>query len=139
VVVDRGVVRRRLGLLPRRPRPSVPAAGGPGRRRRGVLRRSLLFTAAAALQWLETINANRGPAQTAGRRRRLLSFEPRRIGWWSAGVQLVGTLFFNATTLRALQTGLDSPSYDRLVWRPDALGSPGMCRVARPGRWSRRA
>ena len=37
---------------------------------------SLLFTAAAALQWLETINANRGPAQTAGRRRRLLSFEP---------------------------------------------------------------
>jgi hypothetical protein len=32
-------------------------------------------------------------------------------------------LFFNATTFRALQTGLDSPSYDRLVWRPDALGS----------------
>ena len=35
----------------------------------------------------------------------------------------MGTLFFNATTFRALQTGLDSPSYDRLVWRPDALGS----------------
>jgi hypothetical protein len=84
---------------------------------------SLLFTTAAALQWLETINAGRGPAQTAGRRRRLLSFEPRRIDWWSAGVQLLGTLFFNATTFRALQTGLDSPSYDRLVWRPDALGS----------------
>ncbi|MET0833641.1 MAG: hypothetical protein ABWZ62_06650, partial [Actinomycetota bacterium] len=28
-----------------------------------------------------------------------------------------------ATTFRALQTGLDSPSYDRAVWRPDALGS----------------
>ena len=35
----------------------------------------------------------------------------------------MGTLFFNATTFRALQTGLDSPSYDRVVWRPDALGS----------------
>jgi hypothetical protein len=84
---------------------------------------SLLFTSAAFLQWLETINANRGPAQTSRRRLQLLSFEPRRIDWWSAGVQLAGTLFFNATTFRALQTGLDSPSYDRLVWRPDALGS----------------
>jgi hypothetical protein len=83
---------------------------------------SLLFTSAAFLQWLETINANRGPAHTAGRLR-LLSFEPRRIDWWSAGVQLAGTLFFNATTFRALQTSLDSPSYDRLVWRPDAFGS----------------
>lgn len=35
----------------------------------------------------------------------------------------MGTLFFNATTFRALQTGIESPSYDRLVWRPDALGS----------------
>jgi hypothetical protein len=84
---------------------------------------SLLFTSAAALQWLETINADRGPAQAAGRRLRLVTFEPRRIDWWSSGIQLVGTLFFNATTFRALQTGLDSPSYDRLVWRPDALGS----------------
>jgi hypothetical protein len=66
---------------------------------------SLLFTSAATLQMLETSNA------------------PRRIDRWSAGVQLLGTLFFNATTFRALQTGLDSPSYDQLVWRPDALGS----------------
>jgi hypothetical protein len=84
---------------------------------------SLLFTSAAALQWLETINANRDPAQAAGQRLSLLTFEPRRIDWWSAGVQLLGTLFFNATTFRALQTGLESTSYDRLVWRPDALGS----------------
>jgi hypothetical protein len=84
---------------------------------------SLLFTSAAALQWLETVNANRGPAQAAGQRLKALTFEPRRIDWWSAGVQLLGTLFFNATTVRALQTGIESPSYDRLVWRPDALGS----------------
>jgi hypothetical protein len=84
---------------------------------------SLLFTSAAALQWLETVNASRGPDQAAGRRLKLLTFESRRIDWWSAGVQLLGTLFFNATTFRALQTGIESPSYDRLVWRPDTLGS----------------
>jgi hypothetical protein len=84
---------------------------------------SLLFTSAATLQWLETVNADRGPAQAAGQRLKVLTFEPRRIDWWSAGVQLLGTLFFNATTFRALQTGIESPGYDRLVWRPDALGS----------------
>lgn len=78
---------------------------------------SLLFTSAASLQWLQTINAD------GGRRLRVVTFEPRRLDWWSAGVQLLGTLFFNATTFRALQTGLDSPSYDQVVWRPDALGS----------------
>ena len=64
-----------------------------------------------------------GPAPAIGQRLKLLTFEPRRIDWWSAGVQLLGTLFFNATTFRALQTGIESPSYDRLVWRPDAFGS----------------
>jgi hypothetical protein len=78
---------------------------------------SLLFTSAAAVQWLQTINAD------GGRRLRVVTFEPHRLDWWSAGVQLLGTLFFNATTFRALQTGLDSPSYDQVVWRPDALGS----------------
>jgi hypothetical protein len=83
---------------------------------------SLLFTSAAALQWLETINADRGPGE---RRERftVVTFEPRRIDWWSSGVQLVGTVFFNFTTFRALQTGTESSSYDELVWRPDALGS----------------
>jgi hypothetical protein len=64
VVVDRGAVPHRLDLLPRRPCPSVPAAGGPAVDGAVFFAGSLLFTAAAALQWLETINANRGPAQT---------------------------------------------------------------------------
>ncbi|HEY2435636.1 MAG TPA: hypothetical protein VGH93_00545, partial [Solirubrobacteraceae bacterium] len=38
-------------------------------------------------------------------------------------IQSVGTLFFNATTYRALETALSSPQYNKLVWRPDALGS----------------
>ena len=83
---------------------------------------SIFFTSAAALQWLETINADPGP-QMRHPRFRLLTFEPHRIDWWSSGVQLVGTILFNVNTFHALQTGLDADSYDRLVWTPDAIGS----------------
>ncbi len=80
---------------------------------------SLLFTSAAFLQWLQTINAD--PVRPGAGR--AFTWEPRRIDWWSSGVQLLGTLFFNVTTFRALGTPVDSGSYDRLVWRPDAFGS----------------
>jgi hypothetical protein len=71
---------------------------------------SVLFTAGGALQTL-------------------LSFPHRRTSgsglaaWRAASIQSVGTLFFNATTFRAMYTALTSADYDRLVWRPDALGS----------------
>jgi YrhK-like protein len=38
-------------------------------------------------------------------------------------VFFVGSVFFNRDTLRSMQTGLEQPMYDQLVWRPDALGS----------------
>lgn len=87
---------------------------------------SILFTAAATLQWLEAINADPEPGssgEAARQRFRILVWEPRRIDYWSSGVQLVGILFFNVTTFRALTTGLDDPTYDTSVWRPDAYGS----------------
>lgn len=43
--------------------------------------------------------------------------------WWAAAIQSAGTLYFNVTTFRALDTSLSNPAYDALVWRPDALGS----------------
>lgn len=46
-----------------------------------------------------------------------------RAAWWTAIVQSAGTLFFNATTGYALHVTVSSAQYDRLVWRPDALGS----------------
>lgn len=46
-----------------------------------------------------------------------------RAAWWSATVQSAGTVFFNVSTFLALDTALSNPQYDRLVWRPDALGS----------------
>ena len=71
---------------------------------------SLLFTVGGALQtWL------------AARHR----FVPGagRAAWWTATAQLAGTVFFNVSTFRAIRTVLSEPSYDRLVWRPDAFGS----------------
>jgi hypothetical protein len=65
---------------------------------------SILFTGGGAMQvWLSV----GGP----------------RADLWAAGVQSAGTLFFNVTTFTAMHTLLSSPEYDRLVWRPDALGS----------------
>lgn len=84
---------------------------------------SLFFTSAATLQWLETINADRGPESSAPPRTRWVAWEPRRIDWWVSGVQLLGTLFFNVTTFRALTTTAEGATYDHVVWRPDAFGS----------------
>ena len=65
---------------------------------------SIFFTAGGALQtWLA---APQGGANL-----------------WAAAIQSAGTLFFNVTTFRALHTAISNPDYDRLVWRPDALGS----------------
>jgi hypothetical protein len=71
---------------------------------------SILFTTGGALQsWLAW------PERDASR--------AGRAAWWSAIIQSAGTLFFNRTTFRALQTAVSSSNYNRLVWRPDALGS----------------
>ena len=84
---------------------------------------SLFFTTAAGLQCLETFNADRGPNGGRHERFRIVALDLRRIDWWSSVVQFVGTLFFNVMTFRALDTALENPSYDRLVWAPDVVGS----------------
>ena len=63
---------------------------------------SIFFTSAALLQAAQAVDA---------------------LDRWSSLVQLAGTIFFNVSTFRALQTSLDSSAYDRLVWTPDAFGS----------------
>jgi hypothetical protein len=52
-----------------------------------------------------------------------LSLHGSRAGLWAAAIQSAGTLFFNVTTFRGMHAELSDPHYDRLVWRPDALGS----------------
>jgi hypothetical protein len=71
---------------------------------------SVLFTFGGALQAAISFPQRRSAA--AG-----------RAALWAAAVQLAGTLFFNVTTYRAMHTALTSSEYNKLVWRPDALGS----------------
>jgi hypothetical protein len=71
---------------------------------------SIFFTAGGGLQSWLAFPERRSPG--AG-----------RAAWWAAIVQSAGTLFFNASTLHAITTLPDNAGYDRLVWRPDALGS----------------
>jgi hypothetical protein len=71
---------------------------------------SILFTAGGMLQTLIAFPEHG-------------SSDAGRAAWWAATVQSAGTLFFNATTYQALHTSLSDAHYDRLVWRPDALGS----------------
>jgi hypothetical protein len=71
---------------------------------------SLLFTAGGLFQsWLAIPGRAFGAAG--------------RAAWHAAGIQTIGTVCFNVTTFQALQTAIGSQSYDRLVWRPDAIGS----------------
>ena len=51
------------------------------------------------------------------------SWEPRRIDWLATAIQLVGTVFFNISTFRAMIESLDEEPASLLSWRPDALGS----------------
>jgi hypothetical protein len=71
---------------------------------------SILFTTGGALQTIIAF-----PERSSG--------APGRAGWWAAAIQSAGTLFFNVTTYQALHTSLSNSNYNRLVWRPDALGS----------------
>ena len=83
---------------------------------------SLFFTTAATLQLRESVLAGRGQLQegTSGWRS---VWQPHNRDWWSSAVQWVGTLFFNVTTFRGMSDAIDSPTYNQLVWRPDAFGS----------------
>ena len=63
---------------------------------------SIFFTSAAILQAFQAVD---------------------RLDRWSSLIQFAGTIFFNVSTFRALQAGLDATAYDRLVWSPDVLGS----------------
>jgi hypothetical protein len=47
----------------------------------------------------------------------------RRIDWWVAVVQLVGTLAFNVTTFAATRTSLTVIQERRWIWAPDVVGS----------------
>lgn len=86
---------------------------------------SLTFTAAAAVQYHEAARAHEGllaesPRPGLGH---LLQWMPRRLAWWAALVQLIGTVLFNVSTFAATRDDLDTDQVRRLVWAPDVYGS----------------
>jgi hypothetical protein len=85
---------------------------------------SIFFTCASYLQYSETVNVEHSVSSRARRERwRPASWEPRRIDWLAASVQLVGTVFFNLSTFAAMKHGFDTRQTNARVWGPDALGS----------------
>jgi hypothetical protein len=66
---------------------------------------SLFFTTAAFMQFRSTPHAT------------------HPVDWWSNAIQLVGTVYFNINTYRALLDAIDSDAVDRVIWRPELLGS----------------
>ena len=69
------------------------------------------------------MHQRRPVAGSATRRQRLVALDARRIDWWATAIQLLGTVFFNVTTLTALDAALSPKRADLVVWTPDALGS----------------
>lgn len=85
---------------------------------------SIFFTSAAYLQYAEAVNVSHGISPRIRRHRwRPASWEPGRIDWLAAGVQLIGTLLFNVSTFTALNHNLTTHQMNARVWAPDAFGS----------------
>lgn len=74
---------------------------------------SILFTSGAYLSYVQVVRQD-GHAW--------FGWSPQLMGFWATAVQLVGTVYFNVTTFAGLLT-LDHQEAERLVWRPDAIGS----------------
>ena len=74
---------------------------------------SLFFTTAAYLSYVQVVRESG---------HRWFGWTPHHMGFWATSIQLVGTLYFNVTTFAAF---FDVPAdlADRVVWRPDAIGS----------------
>jgi hypothetical protein len=85
---------------------------------------SIFFTSAAYLQYSEAANVpHRYDPSRRRRRWRPASWEPHRIDWLAALVQLLGTVLFNISTFAALNHNLTTHQANARVWAPDAFGS----------------
>ena len=77
---------------------------------------SLFFTTAGYLQFRQSLPRPDGSWAWFGVR-------TRSVDWWAAGLQSVGTLWFNVNTFDALTTGLTVQQQNLRIWTPDFLGS----------------
>ena len=85
---------------------------------------AVLFTAAAALQWLEVVNGDVALALGSEAKSpwRWLGWCPRNLGYLACAVQLLGTVMFNFNTIDATLAGLDARQEMLWVWAPNMAG-----------------
>jgi hypothetical protein len=85
---------------------------------------SIFFSAAGYLQFAEVAGVDHRIDPNRSRRRwRPASWEPKRIDWLAALVQLIGTVLFNISTFAALNHDLSAHQSNVRVWAPDVFGS----------------
>ena len=78
---------------------------------------SVVFTAAAYGAFVQVISDDDSVPV------RYWAWQPSSTAWWSAAVQLVGTVLFNINTIDAMIDGLSTEQTNRLMWAPDFFGS----------------
>lgn len=90
---------------------------------------SIFFTSAAYCQWLQALNNSLDTTTTLQGRTTskwlFFGWHGHNLGFLSASVQLLGTLFFNFNTGDALFSVAGWQEYDLFVWTPNFLGSIG--------------
>jgi hypothetical protein len=87
---------------------------------------SLFFTSASLLQLLQAQTPEMAPGLARGDdpvQLALWAPTPHDRGWLSAATQFPGTLAFNMSTAFAISVSLSSQQAQRLIWRPDFVGS----------------
>lgn len=84
---------------------------------------SLFFTAAGYSTFFQVINRSERAVDRRSSSPRFWAWNPGGLAWWSAIVQLIGTLLFNANTIDAMMKTLTVEQTNRLVWAPDFFGS----------------
>lgn len=77
---------------------------------------SIFFTSAAYIQYYLSINKH-------AVERKYIRAEWNDPDVTASGIQLIGTVFFNISTLAATLAGLSVQQEDRLIWAPDVFGS----------------
>lgn len=81
---------------------------------------AVFFTAAATVQWRTAIRHDPDNHRVW----KVATQDFRNPDWLAAVIQLLGTLYFNVMTIRALSITLVNPvEFNSEVWKPDIYGS----------------
>ena len=84
---------------------------------------ALCFTSAASLSFLQVVGEGHGSSVAGSGPAVRRWWQPESSDWWADGIQLIGTLAFNVTTVMAMAVGWSARQENVRVWAPDMIGS----------------